>query len=83
VERVDVEANFFVLGGHSLLGAQLIARVRRELGVEMSLRVLFEGPTVAELSAEIERLRVLKLEGTNDNEVRCVLEPPAQTDIGH
>jgi amino acid adenylation domain-containing protein len=62
VERVDVEANFFVLGGHSLLGAQLIARVRRELGVEMSLRVLFEGPTVAELSAEIERLRVLKLE---------------------
>lgn len=40
-EQVDVEENFFALGGHSLLGAQLIARVRREFGVEMSLRVLF------------------------------------------
>jgi amino acid adenylation domain-containing protein len=83
VERVDVEANFFVLGGHSLLGAQLIARIRREFGVEMSLRVLFEGPTVAELSAEIERLLLVKPEGLNDNEVRCTLESAAQTDIGH
>jgi acyl carrier protein len=55
VERVDVESNFFALGAHSLVGAQLIARLRRIVGVEMSLRVLFTAPTVAALSAHIER----------------------------
>jgi len=49
VEKVDVEGNFFVLGAHSLIGAQLIARLRRIVGVEMSLRVLFAAPTVAAL----------------------------------
>jgi len=60
VEKVDVEGNFFVLGGHSLVGAQLIARIRRIVGVEMSLRVLFAAPTVAALSREIERLQAAK-----------------------
>jgi acyl carrier protein len=83
VERVDVEGNFFVLGGHSLLGAQLIARVRQVFGVEMSLRVLFEAPTVAELSAEIERLLAPKPGWVNDNKVRSVLESTAQTGMGH
>jgi amino acid adenylation domain-containing protein len=74
VGQVDVKANFFALGGHSLVGAQLISRVRRVFGVEMSLRVLFKGPTVAELSAEIERLLVLKIEGMSDDEAQSVLE---------
>jgi amino acid adenylation domain-containing protein len=63
-DRVDVEGNFFVLGGHSLVGAQLIARIRSTYGVEMSLRVLYEGPTVAHLALEIERMLALKDRGT-------------------
>lgn len=82
VERVDVEANFFALGAHSLVGAQLIARVRREFGVEMSLRVLFEAPTVAELSAEIQRLLALKLEGTKAREIPCAPACAAPTGAG-
>jgi amino acid adenylation domain-containing protein len=72
VKQVDVEGNFFVLGGHSLVGAQLISRVRSVFGVELSLRVLFEGPTVAKLSAQIERQLDLKLEGMN-NGIPCVI----------
>ncbi len=56
LERVGVNDNFFFLGGHSLLGTQLIARVRSLFGVELSLRKVFDSPTAAELSEEIERL---------------------------
>jgi amino acid adenylation domain-containing protein len=83
VDQVDVEANFFVLGGHSLVGAQLISQIRRSFGVEMSLRVLFKGPTVAEISAEIEQLLVLKLEGMDDDEVQSALESPDKQTSGN
>ena len=49
--------NFFLIGGHSLLGAQLIAKVKETFGVELSLLKLFESGTVVEMAAEIERLR--------------------------
>lgn len=56
MERVGVNDNFFLLGGHSLLGTQLIARVRDSFGIELPLRTVFDWPTAAELSAEIERM---------------------------
>ena len=54
--HVSVQDNFFFLGGHSLLGTQLISRVRDSFGVELPLRSVFDLPTAEQLSTEIERL---------------------------
>jgi len=56
MDKIGLNDNFFFLGGHSLLGTQLIARVRNTFGVELSLRKVFDSPTAGELSDEIERL---------------------------
>ncbi len=68
LEKVGVNENFFLLGGNSLLGAQVIARVRDTFGVELTLLSLFDHPTVSGLSAEIERLLVVKLGAMSEDE---------------
>ena len=58
LSRIGRHSNFFDLGGHSLLAVQLALEIERAFKVEISLRALFENPSLAAFSeglAEAER----------------------------
>lgn len=71
VPRVGVHDNFFDLGGHSLLATQIISRAREAYPVELSLRRLFETPTVAGLANLVEEGL---LAGQSDEELAALLK---------
>lgn len=54
IEQVGIDDNFFMLGGHSLSATQVMARLSAALKLELSVRLLFETPTIGGLAASIE-----------------------------
>lgn len=52
LDEVDVDDNFLLLGGESLLATQVVSEIRGRLGCDVSIRSIFVG-TVAEVAAEL------------------------------
>ena len=65
-----MEDNFFLLGGHSLLGTQVVLRANEAFGTELVLRDLFEAPTVRRLAAKVEDQLMAMIEAMSDEEVQ-------------
>ncbi len=69
VEQIGIHDRFFELGGHSLLLTRLAARIHRTFGVEVPLRVLFNTPTVVEMTMAIAAKQVEHEDQTEANEM--------------
>ncbi|HEX6716594.1 MAG TPA: non-ribosomal peptide synthetase, partial [Pyrinomonadaceae bacterium] len=71
IEQVGIHDNFFDLGGHSLLLTQLASRISQNFHVDLPLRILFDVPTVEEMTVAIAQRQV---EQEQDLEVAQMLD---------
>ena len=67
VESVGVHDNFFELGGNSLLGIQLMSRMRKVFMAEIPMNSLFDSPTVTGLAHVVSEIH-LKEKGAEELE---------------
>jgi hypothetical protein len=58
IDQIGVNDDYIELGGHSLLAGQIIGRLRERLKTPLSIRALFEFPTIAQLSLHAEAIRL-------------------------
>jgi len=77
-ERVGVHDNFFDLGGHSLLVAQVVGRIRDAFEVDLPMRKMFENPTVARLAAAVEERLVETIQTLSDAEAERLATAPGE-----
>ena len=67
LERVGIHDNFFELGGDSLLATRVVSQVCQTFQIELTVKSMFEAPTVAGISEQIENVRSIaqKLQSSN------------------
>ncbi len=56
IEKVGIHDNFFELGGHSLLAVKIMGRIRAAFAIALPLKTVFDNPTIAQLSSQLEKL---------------------------
>ncbi len=71
--NVGPNDNFFLAGGHSLLGMQLVMRLRKTYGVDLTLQQLFKSPTVVRLAALIHALIIADIDSMTEDEAQSLL----------
>jgi acyl transferase domain-containing protein len=80
IESIDVNDDFFEIGGHSLLAIQLFNRIQEEFDVELQIEDMFDDPTISGLAKQVdEALESMRevgnaLEEASDEEIEEILK---------
>jgi amino acid adenylation domain-containing protein len=74
LEKVGINDKFFDLGGHSLIATQLISRVRKNFGVDVSLPDFFKSPTIKDLAEIVETEILIKSNAAKFDELLAQME---------
>ncbi|MBD1924288.1 amino acid adenylation domain-containing protein [Microcoleus sp. FACHB-831] len=74
LDKVGIKDNFFDLGGHSLMATQLISRVKKNFGVDVSLPEFFKSPTIKDLAEIVETQILIKSNGAKIDELLDQME---------
>src|SRR5579864_9213663 len=77
IERASVTASFFELGGHSLLAMQVVSRIKKLFHVDLSLRGLFQSPTITGLAGRIGQL----VQNRTDDQATAVERMPRDVSL--
>jgi len=70
LDEVGIHDHFSELGGHSLLAIRIVSELRRAFQIHLPVRVLFDAPTVAELSTRIKEHLAAEIEALTEEQAR-------------
>ncbi|SHM32598.1 amino acid adenylation domain-containing protein [Cyclobacterium lianum] len=62
LSNIDINDNFFDLGGHSLVAVKVMTLIEKDLGTRLPLSILFKYPTIMQLAAFLEKKSTLNTE---------------------
>jgi acyl carrier protein len=66
VEKPGIDDDFFDLGGHSLLGMELIAKIQERFGLKLSVTEFFDQNTIRKVALTIDKISQLRMEMEGD-----------------
>jgi acyl transferase domain-containing protein/acyl carrier protein len=75
ITEIGVHDNFFELGGNSLVGIQILSRLRASFQIDVHLQIIFEAPTVAQMALAVEDILVGEIETMSEDEARQLAYP--------
>lgn len=72
-DHISIHEDFFVMGGHSMLAARLVAQIQKRFGIPLSLQMLFTSTTIATLADAVQQAMIQMIAQLPDAEVEARL----------
>jgi amino acid adenylation domain-containing protein len=69
VARISIKDSFFDLGGHSILAARMLSRIRESFGIDLPMRVVFQAQTIEDIALRIEAAQLSSVASADSHAV--------------